>query len=84
MITEYCEGGELFDYIAAKGRLFEAEAAHFFRQILQAISYLHQNNLCHRDLKPENLLLTSKTPGATLKLIDFGLARDCGSDLMNS
>jgi len=32
-------------------------------------------NIAHRDLKPENLLFTSDAPDATLKLIDFGFAK---------
>jgi serine/threonine protein kinase len=29
----------------------------------------------HRDLKLENILLSDKTPQATVKIADFGLAR---------
>jgi serine/threonine protein kinase len=43
----------------------------FFRQIMSAISYCHEFNICHRDLKPENILLTSD---GTVKVADFGMA----------
>lgn len=36
---------------------------------------MHENGIIHRDLKPENLLLTSKSPDARVKIIDFGLAK---------
>ena len=55
---EYAEGGELFDYIVSSYRVKEAEACHFFHQIIAGVEYLHKLNIVHRDLKPENLLLT--------------------------
>lgn len=70
LVTEYCEGGELFDHLAAKGMYQEAEAAALMRKVLRAISYLHTNSICHRDIKPENFMFA----GGELKLIDFGLA----------
>uniref|UniRef100_A0AC35U5J6 Non-specific serine/threonine protein kinase n=1 Tax=Rhabditophanes sp. KR3021 TaxID=114890 RepID=A0AC35U5J6_9BILA len=69
-IMEYCNGGEMFDYIIKKERLEESEARHFFRQLIQAMAYVHSSGYCHRDLKPENLLITDDLK---LKLIDFGL-----------
>lgn len=61
----------MFDYIVKKDRLNESEARYFFRQLIQAMAYVHSKGICHRDLKPENLMLTSDLE---LKLIDFGLA----------
>jgi len=48
----------MFDYIIKKERLSESEARHFFRQLVQAVAYIHSMGFAHRDLKPENLLLT--------------------------
>ncbi|RCN50424.1 kinase domain protein [Ancylostoma caninum] len=67
---QYCSGGEMFDYIVKKERLEESEARHFFRQLVQAMAYVHSMGYAHRDLKPENLLLTEDLH---LKVIDFGL-----------
>ncbi|KAK5977426.1 Non-specific serine/threonine protein kinase, partial [Trichostrongylus colubriformis] len=75
IIMEYCSGGEMFDYIVRKERLEESEARHFFRQLVQAMAYVHSMGYAHRDLKPENLLLTEDLH---LKVIDFGLcAKPC-------
>lgn len=60
IVMEFLEGGELLDYVLEKGKLDEAEARLFFRQIVDAITYIHQEKLIHRDLKLENLLLASK------------------------
>lgn len=73
LILEFCPGGELFDYIVARERLKEKEARSFFRQILSAICYVHENGFIHRDLKPENLLLDEES---NIKLIDFGLVSE--------
>ncbi|XP_030114016.1 maternal embryonic leucine zipper kinase isoform X1 [Taeniopygia guttata] len=70
MVLEYCPGGELFDYIISKDHLSEEEARIFFRQIVSAIAYVHNQGYAHRDLKPENLLIDEEH---NLKLIDFGL-----------
>ena len=57
LIMEYCEGGELFDYIVKKQHLTERQSCIFFHEIIDALEYLHSLNIVHRDLKPENLLI---------------------------
>ena len=73
IITEYCGGGELFDYIVSKRRLPEEEACRIFQQLINGLEYLHKQKICHRDLKPENLLFDSKK---NLKIADFGLSNE--------
>lgn len=72
LVLEYVDSGELFDYLVSKGKLGEREAVHYFKQIVQGVSYCHSFNICHRDLKPENLLLDKKN--RTIKIADFGMA----------
>ncbi|KAJ3249947.1 hypothetical protein HDU77_007261 [Chytriomyces hyalinus] len=74
MITEYCEGGEAFDYLCSVGRMDDGEAAtrKLFREIVMAVGYCHEKNFVHRDLKLENVLLTKEL---TVKVIDFGFTR---------
>ena len=71
IIMEYCEGGELFNYIVKKGKLLEIEAAFFFYQIINGVEYIFSQGIAHRDLKPENLLLNKNN---IIKIIDFGLS----------
>jgi 5'-AMP-activated protein kinase catalytic alpha subunit len=40
LVNEYVSGGELFDYIVAKGRLSPDEARNFFHQIVSGIFFL--------------------------------------------
>ena len=42
-------------------------------QILEALEYIHENNLAHRDLKPSNIFFKSDE---TLKVGDFGFVKD--------
>lgn len=62
LVFEYAAGGDLFNYVtqSAAKRLTEAEARHIFRQILSAVAYAHNHNICHGDLKLENILLSSR------------------------
>jgi len=75
LVLELCTGGELFDMIADSDGFDELQAATFVKQILAGICYLHGRRIVHRDVKPENFLLHSSAPGASLKMVDFGLAR---------
>eukprot|EP00408_Alexandrium_pacificum_P021554 CAMPEP_0171199366 /NCGR_PEP_ID=MMETSP0790-20130122/23427_1 /TAXON_ID=2925 /ORGANISM="Alexandrium catenella, Strain OF101" /LENGTH=585 /DNA_ID=CAMNT_0011664711 /DNA_START=16 /DNA_END=1774 /DNA_ORIENTATION=- len=82
LIMELCVGGELFDRIIDSGHFTEVQAAMVMQHIFRAIFYMHENMICHRDLKPENFLFTTKESieHSTLKIIDFGLAREFGPD----
>lgn len=71
LVTELCDGRELFDEISDRDKLREIEAAHVLKQLLQAIAYCHGQQIAHRDLKPENILIDVKNKGA-IKVIDFG------------
>ncbi len=79
IVTEMCYGGELFDKIvdnAEKGKqcLSEHETVTIIRSLLDAVSYLHKNDICHRDIKPENILFEKKGDMSSIRLIDFGLS----------
>ena len=75
LVMEYCDGGELFDYIVSKQHLSEKQACVFFQELIDALTYLHSQNIVHRDVKPENILLESSGKSLTCKLIDFGISR---------
>ena len=79
IIMEYCQKGELFDYIVDKKKLSEEEASIFFYQLINGVSYMHKKGIAHRDLKPENLLLTKDK---VLKIIDFGLSHEFDGNIL--
>ncbi|XP_058490710.1 MAP/microtubule affinity-regulating kinase 4 isoform X1 [Solea solea] len=73
LIMEYASGGEVFDYLVARGRMKEKEARSKFRQIVSAVYYCHQRKIVHRDLKAENLLLDADS---NIKIADFGFSNE--------
>ena len=74
LVMELCERGELFDYIVNKGHLDEKTSCLLFQQIINALDYLHSQNIVHRDIKPENMLLDIVKDKLSIKIIDFGLS----------
>ena len=43
--------------------------------MISSVKHLHEHGIVHRDLKPENFLMSDKSEGAEVKLIDFGLSK---------
>lgn len=74
LVMELSTGGDIFDRLTKKGRYSEDEAKLVFKQLLEAIDYLHDRKIAHRDLKPENILLASKVNDTEIKITDFGVA----------
>jgi serine/threonine-protein kinase len=71
-VMEYVEGDTLKDYIDRKGKLSDEEIKSLFSQMLDAVGYVHEQNLVHRDIKPSNFMLDKK---GRIKLMDFGIAK---------
>eukprot|EP00117_Sycon_ciliatum_P014602 scpid66984/ scgid14795/ Calcium/calmodulin-dependent protein kinase type 1D; CaM kinase I delta; CaM kinase ID; CaMKI-like protein kinase len=84
LVMDLVTGGELFDRIVAKGHYTEKDASTILRQILEAVSYLHNMNIVHRDLKPENLLFFDKAEDSKIMITDFGLSRMDEEMIMSS
>uniref|UniRef100_A0A8K9WQT9 non-specific serine/threonine protein kinase n=1 Tax=Oncorhynchus mykiss TaxID=8022 RepID=A0A8K9WQT9_ONCMY len=85
---QYCNGGDLADYLQAKGTLREDTLRVFLQQISAAMRILNSKGIIHRDLKPQNILLSytsrkrSSINGIRIKIADFGFARYLQSNMM--
>lgn len=88
LVMEYCNGGDLADYLQAKGTLREDTLRIFLQQIAAAMRILNSKGIIHRDLKPQNILLSylghkkCNISGIRIKIADFGFARYLQSNMM--
>ncbi|KAJ8379910.1 hypothetical protein SKAU_G00006880 [Synaphobranchus kaupii] len=88
LVMEYCNGGDLADYLHSKGTLSEDTIRVFLQQIAGAMRVLHAKGIIHRDLKPQNILLSysgsrkSNPNNTRIKIADFGFARHLQSNMM--
>ena len=72
IVTEYCEDGDLRNFIKRKRRVSEAEALKILRDIMNGFKYLCNHEIIHRDLKPANILIHN----GRCKISDFGFAKN--------
>ena len=77
IVTELCQGGELFQEIIDRGPFDENYSAYVMFQILSAINYCHKMKIIHRDLKPENILIIERDSNGfpRIKIADFGTSK---------
>ncbi|KAK3090434.1 hypothetical protein FSP39_011834 [Pinctada imbricata] len=71
-VFEWIPNGDVTGFVNSLGRLSESDARRIFQQLLNVVSYLHENGICHRDIKLDNILLDEFY---NIKLIDFGFSR---------
>ncbi len=75
IVMELLEGESLAGALDRQPKLAVMTACEYARQILDALESAHALGIIHRDLKPENVFVTFAGGVATLKLIDFGIAK---------
>ncbi|KAB0798080.1 hypothetical protein PPYR_09073 [Photinus pyralis] len=81
-VMELCGGGTVMDLVrgvvSSNRRMAEEHISLILKEILKALTYLHENNIMHRDIKGSNVLLTTE---GDIKLSDFGLSRVLKSEM---
>lgn len=87
MFLEYCKGSDIRSWIKEKmddeKYLYVNEIRTIIKVVLEAVSYLHRNNIVHRDIKLGNILMYKKNNIKELKLADFGLSYQYDADSMS-
>ena len=71
LVLEYSQRGDLLDYINKQRGLSELKCKNIFKQLVDAMAYIHSNHYVHLDIKPDNILLFDND---VIKLADFGFA----------
>ncbi|CAG9322016.1 CDC15_2 [Blepharisma stoltei] len=71
IVLEFIESGSLAAIIKKFSPFQENLVAHFTKQVLEGLCYLHSQGVVHRDIKGANLLTTKE---GVVKLADFGVA----------
>lgn len=73
LVTDFCDGGDLFFYLAANQCGLDEDRARFIvAEIILAMECLHELDVIYRDLKPENILLDG---AGHVRIADFGLSK---------
>jgi serine/threonine-protein kinase len=72
IVMEYVEGEALDSLLHRKGKFSSRETEDILRQIVSALTYLHQKDIMHRDIKPQNFKMQAD---GTVKMLDFGIAK---------
>jgi serine/threonine-protein kinase len=70
---EFIQGESLDHVMARRGRITWEQLVALGQQLCDGLQHAHEKGIVHRDLKPSNLMVL---PDDTVKLTDFGIAKD--------
>lgn len=79
IVMEFLEGRPLDKLISTKPPVPVFEKLGIISQVCMALNYAHKRGVVHRDIKPANVMVLAD---GTVKLVDFGIAKQEKSDLL--
>ncbi|XP_017070273.1 PAS domain-containing serine/threonine-protein kinase isoform X2 [Drosophila eugracilis] len=71
VMEKHGSGMDLWTFIERRPLMDEKLGSYIFRQVADAVNYLHEQKILHRDIKDENIIIDQNF---NIKLIDFGSA----------
>jgi serine/threonine protein kinase len=81
LVQEFIVGENLSREFVAGRQLPEGQVISLLQEILEVLSFVHQQNVIHRDIKPSNLI-RRKSDGKIV-LIDFGAVKQLGTQVVS-
>jgi serine/threonine-protein kinase len=72
IVMDFIEGKNLEYLTLTEGKLAEATALKYIKQIASALTTCHNAGIIHRDVSPLNIIISNQTGNAIL--IDFGIS----------
>lgn len=82
LVQEYIEGQDLSYEITSGQQWSEAEVIQLLQEILEVLTFVHEQNVIHRDIKPLNLM--RRYSDNKLVLIDFGVVKEISTLEVNT
>lgn len=77
MAIEFIDGVTLREVLSEREQLSVEETLIIALQVCDALSYAHSKGVVHRDIQPGNIMITTgDTSKPTVKIIDFGIAKE--------
>ena len=69
--------GKSLEDLIDQYRMFSIQTVYILLiQMLEALAFIHDNDIVHRDIKPDNFVMGVKSKAYNLYVIDFGLSRE--------
>jgi serine/threonine-protein kinase len=79
LVQDYIDGHDLSQEIQAGKRLAETQVIQLLQDILEVLSFVHQQRVIHRDIKPSNLM--RRADDGKIVMIDFGAVKQVSTQL---
>ncbi|MEH2311472.1 MAG: bifunctional serine/threonine-protein kinase/formylglycine-generating enzyme family protein [Nostoc sp.] len=81
IVQEFIEGHDLKQEIIPGKQLSEGYVTKLLQDVLEVLSFVHNQQVIHRDIKPENLM--RRDQDGKIFLIDFGAVKELGALIVN-
>jgi serine/threonine protein kinase len=81
-VMDVLVGENLDEVLKRDGALTVSDSLAIFKEVCAGLGYAHRKGIIHRDIKPGNIFLLNRkdAAGATIKIVDFGIAKLSGAD----
>jgi serine/threonine protein kinase len=81
LVEEYVEGSSLYQELATGQQWSESYVTKLLKDILTALSFVHQKQVIHRDIKPSNII--RRESDGQIVLIDFGAVKQVANQALD-